>query len=1275
MARIAKIVLVAWLIITFLIAVPVLITLARDSVTDGPLARTATPRVLLGSGRSSVQLDFVPDASTCPAIPLSIFLLIDKSGSMNDGNAFPQAREAATAFINSVDLTQSSVAVAFFDEFPTLVQPATQDRAALLAAVDSVTIPDGGTNIAGALQLASDNLGTEKPVIILLTDGSVPDYAGTMAVADAVKARGAHLVTVAVGSFADVINLGTLASSSNSALASEDPAALRAIYTELAEQLSAVVGTNLIITEPVDSAFTTLPDTIAPSAVQSGQDLIWQAGIVPSTGLSFRYDVMTGGLGWHPVTSEAATMSFIDCQTGLATLSLATGPRILVLPGPAFWIPWALALLLPVFLLFRGRKGVIPPSPLPQPVTPPPTAAPDQTPAWLRRLDTPAKMLGLANDASESGDLVPTIIVGLGPVGRIVLSQVAQALNGRFARRDQLPVRLLQVDVQPMSGPDLTRPDYLLPDEWVLLRADFHLISGTLQSQPELWEHMDWYEPTAAAGYGRARGRMALFYDLRNGADNSVIYRGLKTAATNMNKPRLRVVSSTFDDVGSGMLIDISWLMWLATSRNVDVELWLTGPVNRDWSPQLSNPGRALPQSEQRVRTLATLREIARFQRNAVVPLHYVPRNMGQEEFHQVVDSAVVQTLFLFEAKGTTSSVEDHLATLTDSLIALLNPSVQKEVTEHLGRFQAKAGELVNRTGEGLVCGMGAYAVTTPLAALREALAWRLVHDLVCEARTGLLPGRLLKSDGKYDAQNPDTASGAPIRRTEVEDFIEGHRAFLHDDRFRQAVAAWIANLMNGEDGDTPALARSGGIRRARKCVDMLRTVLRQEGEESAALPLTDLSRELETWDTFLGNDLCPATAERLEAARGRLRALATQGGRSWSIDEKLEWPSYQADMRSWLDRPSRAMAGEAIVRAAQRFGWQVGYDPVSRSWPVELWIPDGEFIWAGQPIGPGQLSAPRDSAVILDRLYQLALPLAFNAKSNADVLSHAARMDSRTWIEAAAPRLSVNDMTITRLLAGANSIYPLLAARQTDTTARILGALKGTGNAQAVVGCATDDTTTVTLLRVRDRVPMSAVFLYGDDRDGNNAWDMNSVTPAHYVWRGEQIAAEHESGQRIGSRFVGFLERDEKLVDLYARAVLFGLYKATRDGVAISDAEGWAWPGTSPGNALVNLFSVDSTGRPPALDDNLRAASFKTVENLIARSIADIESETGLAGFRREAERVLQLRPRPRHEMESVEPWQLDYEEYFRSLAGDATDEDRDLRLYMLQIISTLQY
>ena len=157
---------------------------------------------------------------------------------------------------------------------------------------------------------------------------------------------------------------------------------------------------------------------------------------------------------------------------------------------------------------------------------------------------------------------------------------------------------------------------------------------------------------------------------------------------------------------------------------------------------------------------------------------------------------------------------------------------------------------------------MGAYAVTTPLAALREALAWRLVHDLVCEARTGLLPGRRLRPDGEYDAQNPDTASGAPIRRTEVEDFIEGHRAFLHDDRFRQAVAAWIANLMNGEDGDTPALARSGGIRRARKCVDMLRTVLRQEGEESAALPLTDLSRELETWDTFLGNDLCPATAE-----------------------------------------------------------------------------------------------------------------------------------------------------------------------------------------------------------------------------------------------------------------------------------------------------------------------------------------------------------------------------------------------------------------------------
>lgn len=1277
MARLAKIILGAWLAVTLILAVPIVITLIRGSVSTDSFSRSAEPRILFGPGPSHVQVDFTPESTGCPVIPLSILLLIDKSGSMNDGNAFPLAREAAIAFINNVDLSQSTVAIAYFDDTAHLIQAATQDRDALITAVNQVTLPYDGTDLTRALQFAASNIGSDRPVVVLLTDGGANDPAGAMAAGDALKSAGAHLVTVAVGPLAEVDYLRSLASSPAAALASDDPADLQSIYTSLAGQLNNIVARDIMLTEPVSEGLTIVPESVAPLATQNGNDLVWQVGFIPATGVTFRYDVTTEGIGWPKIASETATMSFIDCQAGLASLSLGGGPRILILPGPAFWIPWLLALLVPVFLLFRGKKQVPPPVTVAA-ASSVPIASPDPTPAWLRRLDSTDKVLGISEVESESGTLVPTIIVGLGPVGRIVLSQVAQALNGRFARRDKLPVRLLQVDVQPTSGPISERPDYLLPDEWVILRPDYQLISRTLQTHPDEWEHMNWYEPTAAADYGRARGRMALFYDLRNGTANSTLYRGLMKAADNMVNPRLRVIGSTFDDVSSGMLVDVSWLMWLATKRHVDVELWLSGPLNQNWSPRLDNANHTVTVDEQRARTLATLREIERFQRNAIVPLHYVPHDMGQEEFYQEVDSAVVQTLFLFEApQDKKIVVEDHLATLTDSLVALLNPSVQKEVTEHLVRFQADAFDLVNRDGHGLVCGIGTYAISTPLAPLHEALTWRLVHDLVCEARTGLLPARQLGLDGKYETKKPDDIISFTVRRTEIEDFIDNRRAHLHHDAFRQAVAAQVADMLNGEGGKIPAIDRSGGIRRARKWVDMLRTVLKQDGEEMAAAPLADLIRELDEWDNFLHKDLSTLATERLAAARERLGKLTSQGGRSWSIDAELEWPAYKAHIRSWLDRPSTALAGEAIVRVCQRFGWQVTYDPTAPGWQVELWIPDGEFIWAGQPIASGGLAVPQDSAKVLDRLYHLARPLAYSTESHGNVLKRAADMDSVTWLNAAEPRLRVNDLTISKLLKGANSVHPFLAARETDNTPKIRQGLSSTGDAQQVTACAIEDATTVTLLRVRDRLPMSATYLYGEDRDGNSAWNQTIVTPAHYVWRGEQAAAEHEIGERLGSRFVGYLERDEKLVDLYARAVLFGLFEETRDGVAIGGAQGWAWPGKTAGDALVNLFNVDSTQRPGVLNERGgagRMEAFQAVEEAIERSVEHIRSSTGLAQFRREAERVLQKRQRSRIELESVEPWQRDYEDYFRPLAKDASSEDRDLRLYLLYILSTLQ-
>jgi hypothetical protein len=278
--------------------------------------------------------------------------------------------------------------------------------------------------------------------------------------------------------------------------------------------------------------------------------------------------------------------------------------------------------------------------------------------------------------------------------------------------------------------------------------------------------------------------------------------------------------------------------------------------------------------------------------------------------------------------------------------------------------------------------------------------------------------------------------------------------------------------------------------------------------------------------------------------------------------------------------------------------------------------------------------------------------------------------MNENEWREDALPRLNIDELEVTRLLAGANSIRSLLAARETDKTGKIREKLSGTGDADEVIGCAIEDRTTVTLLRVRDRVPLSAVHLYGKD-----AWSENVVAPGYYVWRGEQFAAEREAAERLGTRFIGFLERDEKLVNLYARAVLLGLVDVAADTLVIGELEGWKWPGSSAGEGLRNLFSANSNLMPPALTqtEKRRKTALEDVERAIENSLAYIDQVSGRAAFRREAERALRNQPRPRHELETIQDWQLDYEAIFRPLAEADGPEDRDLRTYMLSILSSL--
>lgn len=1262
MDRIVKIALALGVILLVVLLSLIGYVQLNDSVQSAGLLRQVEPRLLLAANHSVVTFTRLGQpAVNCPPArrATTIVLLLDKSGSMADNAALSAALTAAQLFIETVDLTAAHVAIVFFDELPTRDQPLTQDQTALQAVLAAAEEPRGSTDIAGALHEAGEILRTAQtrattvPMIILLTDGGSNPQAARQ-IGQQLKDEGVRLVTISLlTSDSNPELLRTLASSPADYHETPAPAELRNIYANLAQELNTAVAFNVAVTETVKAGLNVIPGSLEPPGFQVGNQIVWELPVLSNNEAAFTYQIAPSRWGLHKVNAEPTTMSYTDCLAGAVVATLAAGPSLFVLP-PAWFLA---ALVLLPFLPFVLMAWIRRPKPHPLNHVEPPRSAepeppPDPYPAWLKRLDDGRKTLASSELVTEASELTPTMIIGLGPVGRLVLSQLAQTLRARYGGHLPEMIHLLQIDVQPKDVPELnlSRPDYLEPEEWVLLEPDLAQVSRNLQRSPRDWPHLAWYEATAVENYGRAHGRMALFYDLKDGATPSVLWRSLTRTAAKLEHLRLRLVGSTFDDVSSGMLVDVAWLMQMITNSNVDVELWLSGPLNQAWSFRLHNPRQLLPINEQKDRTLATLRELERFQRNAIVPFHYVFASNVQTQFRQTATAALVQTLFLFTPPDEKSGVDDHLATIADSLLAVLHTPAQQALSQHLSRTAARANILTNNECQGMVCSLGAYSVRMPLGLLEEALAWRMVQELLFEEQVGLLPLLRLSADGAYEAVDVDSVPDNAVKRREsAEAFVQQYRRRWQTPDFYYAVARHANDLLNGEgEGAEPSLRRSGGLVKATRWLESVRNQLNIEGEAPAAQSVNGLRQQLDGWQTFLVEGVMPQVQQRWQDARATLAQLTSQKGRHWVLPPGLEWPIYRQRIRSWLDAPAQMTTSEPLLRAAQRFGWYLAYDEAIREWQVQLWRPPGDFIWAG-PDSLGGIDSfvlDRNASGFATALYQLVMPLARHRSSTQYALDGAEQLDRQQWLAQAAPRLTIDSLVASRLMGGSVSELAVLVAPKSVRSARLQETLRVAPGAPAVELCETNDETSVTLLRVRDRVPLQAYELgYGAE-----AWQNQFVSPGLYVWRGEQLAASMESGGHLSARFVGWLEQDAQMVDLFARAFLFSLLEQVGQDELELPGLG-SWPGTSIGVGLANLFSRDDNQRPAVFfNPERRTRALQELSRAIDQAQEAIWRDPGKRSYLRQAE-----------------------EKLIAPLVGSSDSREQELALYLQGVLQRL--
>ncbi len=186
-------------------------------------------------------------------LTFSVVLAIDTSSSMS-GLPIERAKEAATAFINTIQSNDPSVAIVAFDSTERLVQDYTSDKDVLLSAINNLYYGGKTALYDGSLlavQKAAESPSPRRAVIIL-SDGA--EFGGRSsavreaALQEALK-RGVPVYTIGLGYGIDRSFLQDLSAGTNAKnYESPSPEELLSIY----QGLAATLQSQYVITAEVD---------------------------------------------------------------------------------------------------------------------------------------------------------------------------------------------------------------------------------------------------------------------------------------------------------------------------------------------------------------------------------------------------------------------------------------------------------------------------------------------------------------------------------------------------------------------------------------------------------------------------------------------------------------------------------------------------------------------------------------------------------------------------------------------------------------------------------------------------------------------------------------------------------------------------------------------------------------------------------------------------------------------------------------------------------------
>jgi len=305
-----------------------------------PDKTAAPPTVLLGQGQQvDVQLSVRGSCGTSVIPPpLDVFLIIDRSGSMLKDRRMEIARQAALDFVHEMDLSQSRVGVATFNQLGELGIGLTSEEGRLWRTMNGIT-PFGGTQIDLGLKVAREAwLASRRPgvrtVFIVLSDG-VSDRASALAEAATIKAAGVEIFTIVVD--ADPTLMREVATDSSYAYNTKDPNFLYGIFDAIVQRITAGrLFRTIDVTDRLPANMRYVENSAVPPVAQydpATRTLRWTLADVGFAGLDLRYRVEPLEAGDWP-TNVAAWADFVDGYGKAGRVDFPV-PRVLVIAPTA----------------------------------------------------------------------------------------------------------------------------------------------------------------------------------------------------------------------------------------------------------------------------------------------------------------------------------------------------------------------------------------------------------------------------------------------------------------------------------------------------------------------------------------------------------------------------------------------------------------------------------------------------------------------------------------------------------------------------------------------------------------------------------------------------------------------------------------------------------------------------------------------------------------------------------------------------------------------------